>query len=263
MSKFYHTLSYDNDTTQRENFLKDKPWKFINLLPFDVDVYVYRVNKTDLIGTIAAQSDIIVYKSKSGMVLQKDDQIHVVFTMADQKSYKIIRPVHLFTDSRMVKIGDIVYEDIYDNRKDIHHDIIGIRIVNHLLLPIDVYHKGNKIGSIAGDDNLSYQSGSPNSVYLNNEWNGFQIGDEIGFVFPKGVKGLPQNFASVQIIDTYTRTINVGVINQHFNLAIQDSYSYRIDDDSITGLTYFDTQIKSAYLPKPVGLKANPLPLTY
>lgn len=237
----YRNLSFDNDKETRITRLKGQPWKFINMLPYRVKIYMYRPAKTEFVGTIEPHKNLITSKTKSGLELQEEDAIHVlrpVVIKGKMDEYEILRPVFLFTDSREVKIGDIMseYQVNKSNTIDIWHDIIGIRIHNHITMPIDVYHKGNRIASIAGDDGTSFMAGSPNSVYLNNERKGFEIGDFLSFVFTHDQKP----YATVKIIDNFTSDIILGVINQHFVPTIQDTYAYRINEPNITGLKYYD-----------------------
>lgn len=246
-SERYMPIIFDEDEKQRAEYLaRNKiPWEFHNLLPYTINVYVFRAEKLDLIGTIGAQGAIKASKSRSGMELKAGDEIHVLLSTntADPASsrarqYEITRPVWLRGDSRMVKIGDIVYEigASFTNAIDIHHDMIGLRIHNHLSMPVDVYWKGLKIASISGDDGTGYMAGSPNSAYLNNERFGFQIDDKLSFVFKHDQRA----YATVTLIDNYTSDIIIGETTQKFNGEIQDMFGYRIDSPNINGLIYFD-----------------------
>lgn len=252
----FRMLSEDFDRDDRSNYLSGKPWTFINNLPYKVRVYVYRTNKTDIIGTIPPRSQISTSRSKTGMELKQGDEIHVFWPdyhskafpkktmMSKSVEYEITRPVFLFEDSRTVKIGDIVYEDGSSTAPtiDIHHDIVGIRFHNHLSMPIEIWARGLKIGLISGDDGTDFMSGSPNSVYLNNDRFGFKIGDEVRFVFAHD----QTPYATIKIIDNYTSDIIIGETTQHFVMAIQDRFSYRVDEENITGTRYYGTQINAA-----------------
>lgn len=249
----YTAIDFSEDRTWRERELasKNTPWKFDNLLPYEINVYVYTPNKLDLIGTIPPRGSFSTTKSKTGMLLKGGDEIHILrptgasgFGPAARpaakttKQYEIARPVWLFGDSRSVKIGDIVYEDrvAFTNGVDISHDMIGLRIHNHLTMGLDVYYKGLKIAQIAGDDGTSFMAGSPNSVYLNNERFGFNIDDTIQFVFTYDQKP----YATIRLIDNFTSDIIVGETTQKFVPAIQDMFGYRIDEPNVNGIRYFD-----------------------
>ncbi len=253
----FRTISEDFGKDYRQNYLAGKPWIFNNKLPYPVNVYVYRTDKTDLIGSIAPRSQISAIASKTGMVLRAGDEIHVFWpdnhsklypkkTLASKPvEYEIARSVFLFDDSRTVNIGDIVYEDRVSTSPavDIWHDIIGIRFHNHLSFPVDVYYQNLKIGAISGDDGTDYMAGSPNSVYLNNDRFGFKIGSEIKFVFARDNIEL----GTVKLLDNYVSDIIIGETTQHFVMARQDQFAYRINSPNITGLTYFNVDSESAY----------------
>lgn len=241
MEKTYKNLAFDHDKQTRIARLKGQPWKFINMLPYRVKVYMKRPVIVELIGIIEPHRNLVVSKTTKGTPLQENDSIHVLRPVMDKgvmKEYEILRPVFLFTDSREVKIGDIMSEDRVSNTNavDIWHDIIGIRIHNRISMPIDVYYKSNRIAGIASDDGTDYMAGAPNSVYLNNERLGFEIGDELSFVFRHDGK----KYATAKIIDNFTSDIILGVINQHFVPTRQDFYSYRIDEPNITGIKYYE-----------------------
>jgi hypothetical protein len=233
----YKNLSFDNDKEYRVASLKGLPWVFTNMLPYEIEVYMYRPAKTELIGVIQANGKLSTKTTSSGLDLKEGDAIHVL-RRVNGKKYEILRAVFLFDDSREVKLGDIVFIDVLSTAGmiDIWHDIIGIRVHNHISMPVDVYYRNYKIGSIAGDDGTGFMAGSPNSVYLNNDRFGFEIGDELSFVFSHDQKP----YAKVKIIDNFTSDIVLGQISQHFVPIIQDYYSYRVDRPNITGLRYYD-----------------------
>lgn len=251
----YTDINFSEDRTWRERDLQSKnvPWKFQNLLPYEINVYVFTPDdyqvKLDLIGTIQPQGTISATKSKSGMKLKGGDEIHILRPVGSNggvaldtsskktKQYEIARPVWLFGDSRTVIIGDIVYEDrvAFTNGVDISHDMIGLRIHNHLTMGIDIYYKGLKIAQISGDDGTSFMAGSPNSVYLNNERFGFNIDDEISFVFTYDQKP----YAKIRLIDNYTSDIIIGETTQKFVPAMQDMFGYRVNKPNINGLRYY------------------------
>lgn len=236
MSNFVQ-LHDDEDRDSRRETLLGQPWIFTNLLPFDIKVVVRKVAISDEIGLVRAHSDFKTTKSKSGLDLKDGDGIHIIRTV-NGKDYEVLRPVFLFDDSRMVKIGDIVYEDMVSTTPtiDIHHDIVGLRIHNHISMPIDVYFRDMRIGSIAGDDGTDFMAGSPNSVYLDNNRFGFNIGDELRFTFP--LENKP--YATMKIIDNFSTDIILGRITQKFVPMIQDQFAYRVNKPNITGLRFFD-----------------------
>ena len=240
MSSRYFAVSYDADRSQRIELLKGQPWTFVNLLPIKVSVYVYTPLKTDLVGTINPRGRLVASQGCSGMELQGGYEIRVLYQPAGDQGpqYEITRPEFLFDDSRTVRIGDAVDEGRTNTlTQRTHTDIMGIRVHNRLTIPLDIYFKGNKIAGIGGDDGTSApMSGSPGSVYLTNDGNGFKIGDELGFVFR--YNRVP--YCIVKIHDNYMSDMYIGVISQHYVPTMQDTFSYRVDTPNVTGLTYYD-----------------------
>ncbi len=251
----YVNIDFNEGRTLREEYLirRGVPWKFENLLPYKINVYVYRPTATDLICTLNPRGTASTLKSRGGLMLKAGDAIHVLKPIANinknpsaQEQIEIARPVYLLPDTRSVKIGDIVYEDrnSFTNGIDISHDMIGLRIHNHLTMPIDVYYipkngtnpKGLRIAHIDSDDGTNYMSGSPNSVYLNNEWFGFNVDDSLKFVFSHD----QMSYATVKLIDNFTSDVIVGETTQKFVGAFQDMYGYRANEPNIQGLQYFE-----------------------
>lgn len=250
----YSNLDFDEDRDQRQRFLasQNTPWTFENLLPYKVNVYMRRLLETgvitELICSLDPQSAADALTTKKGTPLHAGDSIHVmrpVSASPTAKQVEFARPVYLFTDSRAVKIGDIVYEDrnAFVNGIDITNDMIGIRFHNHLTSGIDIYWKGLRIAQVAGDDGTDFMAGSPNSVYLNNERFGFNIDDVISFTFTVDQK----KYASIRLIDNWTSDVIIGQTTQKFVPARQDMYSYRVNEPNVNGIRYFDDASRGAY----------------
>ena len=239
MSSKYFQVGYDADQSHRAQLLHGQPWTILNLLPIKINVYVYTPTKTDLIGSINPNSKIVSSKSISGMELKNGYEIHALHQpTSGGPQYEITRPVFLFDDSRMIRIGDAVHNEKTNTlTQRTHTDIMGIRVHNRLSMPMDIYYRGNKIGHVGGDDGTDApMSGSPGSVYLTNDNNGFRIGDELEFVLSYD----RAKYCTIKIHDNYMSDLYIGVINQHYVPTIQDMYSYRVDSPNVTGLKYFD-----------------------
>jgi hypothetical protein len=243
----YKSVSQDSEANYRREVLAGKPWRFINMLPVTINVYVYRPHKLDLICTIQPQQTVKSAHSQTGMELQEEDELHVllpsvkVTAQTDMKNiiqYEIIRPVKLFSDSRQVKIGDVVYHDkMTETTQRTHVDIPGIRIHNYLSMPIDIYVNGLLVAHAGTDDGTSYMAGSINSVYVSNDRNGFKIGDKIHFKL--GLNGKSYDYCTATISDNYLSDIYVGVISQKYVKPVNDIYSYRVNQEDINGLKYY------------------------
>lgn len=233
-------ISYDAERSRREASLFDKPWKFINLLPISINVYVYDGNTLDLVSAIGAHLSVSTFQSISGITLKAGQQINITYSDRDVE-YEILRPEFLLADSRNVRIGDVVSEDKDASlTQRTHTDITGFRVHNRLVIPICIYYKNMKIGRIAGDDGTDAPfSGTPGSVYLNNDRNGFKLGDILE------IRSEINNikYGEITIHDNYISDIYIGVITQHFVPTIQDMYSYRIDSPNAGGIKYFEPKV--------------------
>jgi len=247
-------LNSDEQIAQAKHALQGRPWSFINLFPFTIQVWRERERITELVGEILGGKTMITSVSKSsGLPLEEEDIIHVLYPDYKSKSdefpyFEITRPALLRTDSRTVRIGDVVYGERDTNYHNSHADLAGVRIHNHTTIPLDIYHHKFKLGSVEGDEGTTYMSGTPNSVYLDNDRNGFRIGDELTFVFRYN----RQKFNSILLMDPYIGDIYVGVINQKFTMPNPDVFGYRVDAPNITGITYYDS--RSGYISE----KSNP-----
>lgn len=249
-SRRYNAVTYDADQSMRAANLQGSPWTFINLLPIALKIYVYTPIKIDILGEIPAQGKIVTKRTFSGMELQSGYEIHVLYAPSGKQGpeYEIMRPVFLFDDSRMIRIGDVMHEAKTNTlTQRTHTDIMGLRIHNRMTLPLDIYYRGTKIGHVAGDDGTDApMSGSPGSVYLTNDSSGFRIGDKLEFVFPytsstgSGKSSGAKRLYQITIHDNYMSDLYIGVINQHYVPTIQDMFSYQTDRPTITGLRYFD-----------------------
>jgi len=112
-------------------------------------------------------------------------------------------------------------------------------------MPLSIYYKGRKIATTEGDDGTGYMAGSTNSVYLTNDNFGFNVGDQLGFIFTHDDK----KYVSVMLPDNHISDIYVGQITQVFEPAIQDQWAYRMDTPNIIGsrFKYFHTNPVAAY----------------
>ena len=237
----HFNVGEDMDAVVRAKFLKGRPYQFINLLPIPVTLYVTLPVKLDLVGKIPPFGKLTTAKTKSGMEIKGEQELHVTYENGNI-TYEILRPVALFYDTRTIRIGDIV-----QTSKDTtmvmrsHADISGIRIHNRIGIPLNITYHGNIIASVEKDDGTNFMSGAPNSVFINNDARGFIFGDTLSFSFRDGTK-----YCDIIINDNYLTDIYVGVINQKFAEPIRDYYSYNMYLD-INGLKYYENTGKTAY----------------
>lgn len=222
----YNLISHNSEEKLMESFLKGKPYIFINIFPFKIYI---TVNKKLLL-SIEATSE----RSKN-VNFGKGATIHVLYNF-NGKFYEILRPIFISPTTRTIRIGDIVYDTKDMSYYNSHADISGIRFHNRTTFPIEIWNKGRKIGQMQADDGTGYMSGSPNSVYLNNDGNGFRLGEEITFYLPH----LKREWTSVSLNDNYISDMYVGTINQKFNPPNPDTYAYRIDAPNHVGYTFYE-----------------------
>lgn len=245
---------------------------FVNLLPLKVNIYAYRINKLDLIGTINGHGSLHAKTTKTGMKLVPNTEIHITYSLggSDLKTrdsvpeYEILEPITLLGDAKTIRIGDVVYEEKTNTLvQRSHSDISGIRVHNKVGIPVRIYYNGMRLALVHEDDGTGFQAGSPGTVYLNNDTKGFNIGDklELRFVFnredserdgviPKvrgaevrsAFEAVPRRFevpwCTVGIADNYMSDMYIGVMSQHVTQPIQDMFSYRAGTPNFSGLKY-------------------------
>jgi hypothetical protein len=228
-----------------QQILKGKPWTFVNLLPVPVLVYMKMIagklgfaeDRIEFLAKIPPFEKVDALGTQRGTPLVENMEVHVLFDPhGNGKAVEICRPEFLRSDTRMVRIGDIVYDEQDMTYLNSHADIAGLRIINNIVIPLDIYHHGRRLGQVQGDDGIGYMFGSPNTIYLDNVNYGFRIGDEITFVFAYNNK----KYATVVLNDNFMNNIYVGRINQKFTPPNPDIFAYRIDAPNVTGITYYE-----------------------
>jgi hypothetical protein len=235
--------------------------KFINLLPIRVKIYAYRTDKLDLVGFIEGHGGVLNARAtKSGMVLTPDIEIHITYVPGGNQGpeYEILESINLLADARVIRIGDVVYEEKTNTLvQRSHSDISGIRVHNKIGIPVRIYFKGVRLAMVDKSDGTGFQAGSPSTVYLNNDTRGFNIGDKLelrlvfnvadslkdGITFDprlevKTGRSMELPWCTLTVSDNYMSDMYLGVINQHYTIPIQDMYSYRAGSPNYSGLKY-------------------------
>lgn len=224
----YDLISQNNEENLTEKVLRGRPFVFINTFPFEIVITLDNKKVAKIPGKTQQSISISVEKGQSWHVLY--------FYGKNSKLYEILRPEFVSLSTRTVRIGDVVYDTKDTSYYNSHADISGIRFHNRTTFPLQIFNKGRKIGETQPDDGTNFMSGLPNSVYLNNDGNGFRIGEEITFYLPH----VKKVWSSIILNDNYVSDIYVGVINQKFNPPNPDTYNYRIDAPNHTGLTFYE-----------------------
>ncbi len=215
--------------------------KFVNLLPFPVNVYARRSTTTSLITFLAGHGAHVIVNGEN---LEIGDEIHVLYAPTPSgPAYEILEPMTLVADTATVTIGDVVYNEVSNTlTQRSHSDISGLRFHSKITIPVKIYYRGNYIAYLNASDGTGFMNGSPGSVYVNNNNMGFNIGDKLSFsIVINGKIDLP--WCTIMINDNYASDMYLGAISQlpagsQGNLPVQDFYSYRVGSPNYSGLTY-------------------------
>ena len=82
----------------RQSYLDGQPWKFVNLLPIPVKIYITSDGRLSHLANIPPRGTYITSKDLplkaflkktflKGIVIRADDVIHVIYTSTDGKDY--------------------------------------------------------------------------------------------------------------------------------------------------------------------------------
>lgn len=224
-------------------------WYFENKLPITVLLYISRldgdvyIGKLEKFGSMETMLDVF-----------EGDVLQVVYPKDSSKL--VLFPVQLSPRENHVSVGTIAYINrssgagtVYSNA-----DISSLVFHNRVSVPINIYYRGNKIGS------LPAFNGNKVSLLLNNNGFGFQMLDRLYFRF---IDGTPYN--DVQLSDNFMTDIVVGHVSQKYHGELtpglcndsmcvgslgvnkyhpNDIYSYRIAQPQIFGIQQFITDAR-------------------
>lgn len=105
---------------------------------------------------------------------------------------------------KSILVGAISYDDLGDVLSILlYKPIRGFKIINHFVLPVDVYYKGNRVASLDRS-----QPDDSSQVYFNNFNNGLDLHDELTFT----IQGTKTVLSTVTLTDKYVNNVHVGVI---------------------------------------------------
>jgi hypothetical protein len=221
----------------------------------------------DLLGTIGTagtsrQPSVLKKRTtKKGYLLKGNDEMHVYVSTDGKTAREFIEPFLLRDDSRTVSIGDVGLEQIYTGWYGADRPgVSGLHIINKLAMPIDVIYRNNLIAHVGGaEPGIGYFSGGTSQTYIDNEREGFRIGDRLTFVINMG-NGRYLPYATSIISDSVATTVSVGVVIQKVDLAFPDTVEYRVDAPNVLATPYQNpidagTPFEMAY-----GRVGRPLP---
>ena len=192
-------------------------WKFINILPIDVELYIRKYSGMIFkVGDLNARDSLIIQNKN---MIYEGDELHVLYK-TDGSKRDFIEPFYLFSHTNIVNIGDVLTESKAQTATQrSHSDIMGIRFHNMISVPVDVYHRNMKLATIAN------RNSEHNSIFATNERFGFNVGDELSFSLHIGDKILP--YCTVKIDDDRISDIYIGKINQNFEPSMKEQVIYR------------------------------------
>ena len=140
-------IDQDDRRDAAEYELRNEPWVFCNRLPYPVQLYLFSSRKgiTDLIGGVGARSVLKAKITRSGILLEKGDSVHVFY--ADSRPatrgvlYEILRSGKLRGDMKNVDIGGVGSKLRGGGltSTSLERPIYQITLENHITIPMDVY----------------------------------------------------------------------------------------------------------------------------
>ena len=228
----------------------DEPFLVTNIFPFEVILRYIRYPPTKQPPSKPIIKDInIKSHTHINVELLKEDEVHVL-QLVNGKLYEICRPIYINRDTRNLKIGDIAYTDRIINYTNSQADVSGIRFHNRASMPFKIYlyrqvpiKKGPGyakeesnifIATIGGDDELEFNGRSKNNVYLDNDANGYKIGDEFRITMMNGTL-----YAKIVIPDQKAKDVYFGLLTQKYTAPPPDIAAYRIDRSNILSMKYY------------------------
>ncbi len=241
-------------TTPEDPSMERMPWTVTSLLPIHLNLYTRPEDDYSTLGFVASIPPFGKISVPADHLVA-GDELHVTCGYRGiGPEYEILEPDYIQRGTRTMRIGDVLYDDVYTNlTQRSHSDIAGLRFHNHTILPVNAYlvnsfgknaryeksygrgadYSDNPLPlcKIGPGDGTGYMSGSPGSCYTNNDRYGFNIGDilEIRIVY----EGKELTYTTLTVNDTYMTEIHVGMIGQKYSVPVQDSYSYRTSSPSL------------------------------
>lgn len=200
-------------------------WKFKNNLPFDVYLFLQKkgLEYVQFATKVEGRKEI-AFKSH---LMAPGDIIHTYWyykqvtpdgklttspkkPAADYSDVLRIMPPYTLTGfAKTVILGGAEYNTLMGNGefKSSSKDISGITIYNRLFIPIDMFYKGSRVGTMKMNDGMTNLGGTQSGfLFRGSLWNGINLGDEFTF------KYLDQELFTVTISDINCLEMFVGVV---------------------------------------------------
>ena len=228
-----------NSTQSQEN----KVWTIINILPIKLHLYREVAWTEEIIdlGIIQGRSKILFSPAQ----FNDGDKLLVVYeqsntsTSSNKEIIPFFEPYTLRPFYKDIYLGAVEYRssDGHLQVQASNWDLRGVNLHNKLLVPIDVYYKGNLVVQMYGNDGMTYLGGSAATVYFDNNREGLNFGDALTFKL-----SLPNDnteLFTVTIDDIHCQEIYIGTISCNFVGPNPDTFAYSVDRDVWTGITYY------------------------
>ena len=193
-------------------------WKFKNNLPFDVYLFLQKkgLQYVEFAAKVPGQGEV-AFKSH---LMKPGDIIHTYWYYKDgvapstpppdYEGFLRIMPIYTLVGfAKTVTLGGAEYNTLMGNGefKSSSMDISGITIYNRMFIPIDMYYKGQLVGTMKMNDGMSTLGGTQSGFLFRGAlWNGINLGDKFTF------KHLGKELFSVSISDKNCLEMFVGVV---------------------------------------------------
>lgn len=236
-------LGSDIAIRKNQDALRGFGWTIKNNFPFWVEIiaHVHHLSPRTTLTSISPGGSVFIDEKR----LSNVSLIRVVLLrmISTADPYDLVDAFSPRMDSRKIIIGDIGYtsntgmREVYSNSQ-----IRGIRIHNHISLPISIYFKGINLAKIEGNNGLSYHAGGKSVVFVDNDRNGFMIGDVLSIKvlvttpeIRSGKVGSELPYLDVAFTDQAFSDLHVGLITQNSTQGPNDLYAYSLKYPSMTG----------------------------
>jgi len=237
----YDRLSYTIDSVLRDDSRynqRNKPWVIQNMLPTEFLLYYSPQFSGESIslGSIRPQ-DTKVFPPKK---FETGDKLYVMYrSKSEGKNYMAMLPHTFQSQWKRIKIGDVVYRSWDGGRQYFTSfaDISGLMLHNDLLFPLNVYFKGNLIGQMTGYDGMTNLGGSGASLYVDNDREGFRLGDQLTFGY--SMEDNKDILFTITLKDNHAYHVHIGKISVGEPENLPDTYAYSVNVPPQTGYTFY------------------------
>lgn len=215
---------------------RNDPWILTNMLPTKLKLY----HSPQFTGKTLYLCGLRPHQTKVFPPKKFEDGDKLLVMYEGKEAEHQIMPTHTFQSQwKRLRLGDVLYRSWDGGRQYFtsYADLSGLMLHNHLLFPLNVYFKGNLIGQMTGYDGMTYLGGSGASLYVDNDRDGFRLGDQLtfGYSFP----GNEETLFTVTLTDNHAYHVHIGKIGVGQPNPEPDTYAYSVNLPPQTGYTYY------------------------